>query len=161
MQLVDDPSLLPAWLPRSGAAIEADHVPLDQDPEVVRLPLLEPREPIRPGRTHSRQHGARAACATCSMRLPRSPSTRPASLRRHSFTSSSHGGRTSGFSSPGAIMRSSGPPVERVGLVGPGFSIRIRPRKSWSWNMDGHSVGNEWYVARCAVHEPTTDEADR
>ena len=53
------------------------------------------------------------------------------------------------------------PPVERVGLVGPGFYIRITPRKSWSWNMDGHPVGNTWYVARCAVHEPTTDEADR
>lgn len=53
------------------------------------------------------------------------------------------------------------PPVERVGLVGPGFYIRITPRKSWSWNMDGHPVGNTWYAARCAVHEPTTDEADR
>ena len=53
------------------------------------------------------------------------------------------------------------PPVERVGLVGPGFYIRITPRKSWSWNRDGHPVGNTWYVARCAVHEPTTDEADR
>lgn len=52
------------------------------------------------------------------------------------------------------------PPVERVGLVGPGFYIRITPRKSWSWNMDGHPVGNTWYAARCAVHEPTTDEAD-
>lgn len=53
------------------------------------------------------------------------------------------------------------PPVERVGLVGPGFYIRITPRKSWSWNMDGHPVGNTWYAARCAVHAPTTDEADR
>lgn len=53
------------------------------------------------------------------------------------------------------------PPVERVGLVGPGFYIRITPRKSWSWNMDGHPVGDTWYAARCAVHEPTTDEADR
>lgn len=52
-------------------------------------------------------------------------------------------------------------PVERVGLVGPGFYVRITPRKSWSWNMDGHPVGNTWYVARCAVHEPTADEADR
>jgi hypothetical protein len=53
------------------------------------------------------------------------------------------------------------PPVERIGLVGPGFYMRITPRKSWSWSMDGHPVGNTWCVARCAVHEPTTDEADR
>ena len=48
------------------------------------------------------------------------------------------------------------PPVERVGLVGPGFYIRITPRQSWSWNLDGHPVGDTWYTARCAVHEPTT-----
>ena len=51
------------------------------------------------------------------------------------------------------------PPAERDGLVGPGFYIRITPRKSWSWNMDGHPVGDTWYEARCAVHEPTADEA--
>jgi pyridoxamine 5'-phosphate oxidase family protein len=53
------------------------------------------------------------------------------------------------------------PPVERVGLVGPGFYIRITPRKSWSWNMEGQPVGDTWYPARCAVHEPTAGEAGR
>lgn len=42
MQLVDDPSLLPPWLPRPGASTVADHIPLGAYPEVVRLPLLEP-----------------------------------------------------------------------------------------------------------------------
>src|SRR5687768_2087751 len=45
------------------------------------------------------------------------------------------------------------PPVERVGLVGPGYYIRITPRTSWSWNMEGQPVGDTWYPARCAVHE--------
>ncbi len=42
MQLVDDRSLLPPWLPRPGASTVGDHVPLDVYPEVVRLPLMEP-----------------------------------------------------------------------------------------------------------------------
>lgn len=55
MQLVDDPALLPAWLPRPGASTVADHVPLGLYPELVRLPFLhDPRnedptwpEPLR------------------------------------------------------------------------------------------------------------------
>ncbi|MFI6285856.1 PPOX class F420-dependent oxidoreductase [Streptomyces sp. NPDC051018] len=43
-------------------------------------------------------------------------------------------------------------PVERVGLVGPGTYLRISPTVSWSWNMEGLPVGEEWYVARRAVH---------
>ena len=52
------------------------------------------------------------------------------------------------------------PPVERVGLVGPGFYIRITPQVvelEHGWPPGRHT----WYAARCAVHEPTTDEADR
>lgn len=49
-------------------------------------------------------------------------------------------------------------PVQRVGLVGPGFYIRITPLKSWSWNMDGQPVGENWYAARRAVHRPAADE---
>ena len=52
------------------------------------------------------------------------------------------------------------PPVERVGLVGPGFYIRITPRKSWSWNMDGLPAGDTWYATRCALHEPPTTPPD-
>jgi hypothetical protein len=40
VQLVDDPALLPPWLPRPGSATVADHVPLELYPEVVRLPFL-------------------------------------------------------------------------------------------------------------------------
>lgn len=52
-------------------------------------------------------------------------------------------------------------PVERDGLVGPGYYIRITPLESWSWNTDGQPVGDAWYTARRAVHEPTDDEVDR
>ena len=44
------------------------------------------------------------------------------------------------------------PPVERVGLIGPGWYLRITPRVSWSWNMAGEPVGDVWYPARRAVH---------
>ncbi len=44
------------------------------------------------------------------------------------------------------------PPVERVGHVGPGFYVRIRPTVSWSWNLTGEPVGEEWYPARRQVH---------
>jgi pyridoxamine 5'-phosphate oxidase family protein len=45
------------------------------------------------------------------------------------------------------------PPVERVGMVGPGHYLRITPVVSWSWNMEGEPVGEQWYEARRAVHE--------
>ncbi|MGH3762665.1 PPOX class F420-dependent oxidoreductase [Actinophytocola sp.] len=44
------------------------------------------------------------------------------------------------------------PPVERVGLVGPGRYARITPTVSWSWNMAGEPVGDAWYEPRKAVH---------
>ena len=34
-------------------------------------------------------------------------------------------------------------PVERTGLTGPGFYLRITPRVSWSWNMAGEPAGAE------------------
>ena len=43
-------------------------------------------------------------------------------------------------------------PVERVGLVGPGFYLRITPTESWSWNMAGEPVGDTWYESRRASH---------
>jgi pyridoxamine 5'-phosphate oxidase family protein len=45
-------------------------------------------------------------------------------------------------------------PVERVGMVGPGYYLRITPTISWSWNMAGEPVGETWYEARRAVHDP-------
>ena len=44
------------------------------------------------------------------------------------------------------------PPVERVGLVGPGFYTRITPSVSWSWNMAGEPASDTWYPSRRAVH---------
>ena len=43
-------------------------------------------------------------------------------------------------------------PVERVGMVGPGFYLRIVPRISWSWNMAGEPAGDTWYASRRAEH---------
>jgi pyridoxamine 5'-phosphate oxidase family protein len=45
-------------------------------------------------------------------------------------------------------------PVERVGMVGPGFYLRITPSISWSWNMAGEPAGGTWYEARRATHSP-------
>ena len=45
------------------------------------------------------------------------------------------------------------PPVERVGMVGPGAYMRITPTISWSWNLEGKKVGDAWYQARRAVHQ--------
>lgn len=47
------------------------------------------------------------------------------------------------------------PPVERVGLVGPGWYSRITPTVSWSWNLAGEPAGDAWYPMRRAVHQPT------
>ena len=43
-------------------------------------------------------------------------------------------------------------PVERVGMVGPGFYMRIVPTVSWSWNMAGQPVGDGWYDTTRTVH---------
>ena len=44
-------------------------------------------------------------------------------------------------------------PVRRTGLVGPGSYLRIAPTMSWSWNLDGQPVGEEWYASRRAEHD--------
>jgi pyridoxamine 5'-phosphate oxidase family protein len=46
-----------------------------------------------------------------------------------------------------------GPPVGRVGLVGPGVYTRITPAVSWSWNLAGEPVGDTWYESRRTVHD--------
>ncbi len=43
-------------------------------------------------------------------------------------------------------------PVERTGLIGPGWYVRISPTVSWSWNMDGLPAGDEWYTTQRRVH---------
>jgi pyridoxamine 5'-phosphate oxidase family protein len=44
------------------------------------------------------------------------------------------------------------PPIERVGMVGPGWYARITPTISWSWNMAGEPAGDTWYEPRRTVH---------
>ena len=44
------------------------------------------------------------------------------------------------------------PPVERIGMVGPGHYLKITPTVSWSWNLEGEPVGETWYEARRTVH---------
>jgi pyridoxamine 5'-phosphate oxidase family protein len=48
-------------------------------------------------------------------------------------------------------------PVERVGLVGPGIYVRITPSVSWSWNLAGEPVGDEWYASTRRLHTGGTD----
>jgi pyridoxamine 5'-phosphate oxidase family protein len=50
------------------------------------------------------------------------------------------------------------PPIERVGLVGPGLYMRITPTISWSWNMAAEPVGETWYEARRTVHSRTREQ---
>jgi pyridoxamine 5'-phosphate oxidase family protein len=52
-------------------------------------------------------------------------------------------------------------PVERVGLVGPGWYARITPTVSWSWNMAGEPAGDSWYETRRAVHPPPAARMER
>jgi pyridoxamine 5'-phosphate oxidase family protein len=49
-------------------------------------------------------------------------------------------------------------PIERVGMVGPGYFLRITPTVSWSWNMAGEPAGDTWYEARKTVHQPPVTE---
>jgi pyridoxamine 5'-phosphate oxidase family protein len=49
--------------------------------------------------------------------------------------------------------RASGP-IERSGMVGPGWFLRITPTVSWSWNMAAEPVGDTWYEATKTVHQP-------
>lgn len=44
-------------------------------------------------------------------------------------------------------------PIERAGMVGPGYFLRISPVESWAWNMAGEPVGEEWYPAVHIHHE--------
>jgi pyridoxamine 5'-phosphate oxidase family protein len=44
------------------------------------------------------------------------------------------------------------PPVERVGMVGPGWFVRITPTLSWSWNLTGEPAGETWYEPHRTVH---------
>jgi pyridoxamine 5'-phosphate oxidase family protein len=43
-------------------------------------------------------------------------------------------------------------PFERVGMVGPGIYMRIRPVISWSWNMAHAPVTETWYEIRRTDH---------
>ncbi|MFB8005267.1 PPOX class F420-dependent oxidoreductase [Nocardia sp. NPDC056000] len=49
------------------------------------------------------------------------------------------------------------PPVERTGMVGPGYYVRITPTQSWSWNLDGAPAGDQWYETRHTRHGGDVD----
>lgn len=45
-------------------------------------------------------------------------------------------------------------PVERVGMVGPGFYMRFVPTVSWTWNLEGAPLdGDDWYDTPRTVHD--------
>jgi pyridoxamine 5'-phosphate oxidase family protein len=48
------------------------------------------------------------------------------------------------------------PPIERIGMVGPGHYSRITPTVSWSWNLDGAPAGDTWYDMPRREHRPHT-----
>jgi pyridoxamine 5'-phosphate oxidase family protein len=50
------------------------------------------------------------------------------------------------------IYGDAAPPIEHIGMVGPGWYTRITPRISWSWNLAGEPAGEQWYGMRRAVH---------
>ena len=43
-------------------------------------------------------------------------------------------------------------PIERTGITGPGWYVRIVATESWSWNMAGEPVGETWYPSRHHRH---------
>lgn len=50
------------------------------------------------------------------------------------------------------VYGTAGDPVERTGLVGPGTYVRITADVSWSWNLDGQPVTDEWYAVTRTDH---------
>lgn len=44
-------------------------------------------------------------------------------------------------------------PIERVGLIGPGWYVRVTPAVSWSWNLQGLPAGDEWYPTHRNNHD--------
>lgn len=43
-------------------------------------------------------------------------------------------------------------PVQRTGMIGPGTYVRITPVTSWSWNLAGDPVGDDWYPVTRTDH---------
>lgn len=45
------------------------------------------------------------------------------------------------------------PPIERAGMMGPGWYVRITPVTSWSWNLSGEPLdGPGWYPMTRTEH---------
>jgi pyridoxamine 5'-phosphate oxidase family protein len=53
------------------------------------------------------------------------------------------------------VYGTAGAPEERVGMTGPGTYLRITPVTSWSWNLDGEPVADEWYPMTRTDHSIT------
>lgn len=43
-------------------------------------------------------------------------------------------------------------PVQRTGMVGPGYYMRVTPVTSWSWNLAGEPAGQDWYPVLRTEH---------
>ena len=43
-------------------------------------------------------------------------------------------------------------PIQRVGMVGAGYFLRVTPTVSWSWNLAGEPAGETWYPAHRTEH---------
>ncbi|GAA1721223.1 hypothetical protein GCM10009809_16100 [Isoptericola hypogeus] len=48
-------------------------------------------------------------------------------------------------------------PLERTGMTGPGSFLRVVPTESWSWNLAGEPVGDDWFPATYRRHRPAGD----
>jgi len=49
-------------------------------------------------------------------------------------------------------------PIERVGLIGPGWYVRVTPTVSWSWNLQGLPAGDEWYPTHRNNHDQSASQ---
>ena len=49
-------------------------------------------------------------------------------------------------------------PIQRTGIMGPGWYVKITPTISWSWNMEGQPAGDDWYPTRRQVHSIPSGE---
>ena len=50
------------------------------------------------------------------------------------------------------VYGTAGATEERTGLVGPGTYVRITADVSWSWNLHGKPVADEWYAMTRTDH---------
>lgn len=50
-------------------------------------------------------------------------------------------------------------PVEHVGMVGAGYFLRVTPTVSWTWNLAGEPLGENWYETTRTEHAPPSEHS--